>query len=82
LEKDFIMSQETFALVVGDATFHLRPDLPRDIQEKIFEIAVGTDNGFGFTSPCFYMNVTPAQLTHPHHGAGVESEWPMGKCIY
>jgi len=38
------MSQETFALVVGDATFHLRPDLPRDIQEKIFEIAIGTDN--------------------------------------
>jgi hypothetical protein len=38
------MSQETFARVVGNATLHLWPDLPRDTQETIFEVAVGTDD--------------------------------------
>ena len=38
------MSQETFARVVGSASFHLWPGLPRDTQEKLFEVAVGTDD--------------------------------------
>jgi hypothetical protein len=60
------MSQETFSRVVGNATFHLWPDLPRDIQEKILRSRLAPIMRFGITSPCFYMNVTHAQLTHPN----------------
>lgn len=38
------MSQETFARVVDNATLHLWPDLLRDIQERLFEVAVSADD--------------------------------------
>ena len=39
------MSQNTlrFAQVIGDGALRLWPDLPRDIQERLFEESVGGD---------------------------------------
>jgi hypothetical protein len=32
-----------FALAVGQAALRVWPDMPRDIQERLFEVAVGRD---------------------------------------
>jgi hypothetical protein len=46
------------AHVVGGGALRLWPDLPRDVQERLFEEAVGSDEA---------LRLALAQYLHDHH---------------
>ena len=53
------MSENTrFVHVVGGGVLRLWPDLPRDVQERLFEEAVGNDEA---------LRQGLAQYLHDHH---------------
>ncbi len=60
------MDDETlrFAKSVGDAALQLWPDLPRDVQERLFETAVPTDNALRHELALFLHNHHP-RTAHP-----------------
>lgn len=47
-----------FKQVLGDAALRLWPDLPRNVQELLFEVAVGGDET---------LRLALAQYLHDHH---------------
>jgi hypothetical protein len=48
-----------FELLLGHAAFKLWPDLPRDMQEKLFEAAVPNNPllRYSIASPYFFMTI-------------------------
>jgi hypothetical protein len=47
-----------FKQLLGEAALHLWPDLPRNVQELLFELAVGSDEA---------LRHELAQYLHDHH---------------
>jgi hypothetical protein len=46
-----------FELLLGHAAFKLWPDLPRDMQEKLFEALFPTILSCDIASPYFFMTI-------------------------
>lgn len=56
-----------FAQVIGRGALSLWPELPRDIQERLFEAAVGSDD---------VLRQQLAQYLHDHHPRTVHPPKP------
>lgn len=55
---------ETFALLAGRAALQLWPDLPRDVQERLFETAVPRDEQVRHNLAVFLHDRHP-RTAHP-----------------
>ena len=49
---------------LGHAAFHLWPDLPREVQERLFEMAVGGDEALRHTL-ALYLHDHHPRTAHP-----------------
>ena len=53
-----------FAHCIGQSALHLWPDLPRDIQERLFESAVGADENLRHEL-ALYLHDNHPRTAHP-----------------
>jgi hypothetical protein len=58
------VSDARFTQIVGQATLRYWPDLPRDVQERLFEDAVGTDEALRHQL-AVYLHAHHPRTAHP-----------------